>query len=234
MRSGPVRSPGGPPAVSAVIAAKEEEPTVGETIELVKPYVDEIILVDGHSRDRTREIAVRLGATVELDSGRGKGDAIRVGLRRSRGEIVVFLDADGSHDPREIPALVAPILAGEADLVVGCRIMGGSDELHGTLANFVRLAGGLLINLAINYRWGVRLTDVQNGFRAIDRRVALALDLTETKHTIEQEMTMKCLKRGYRVKNVPSHEFARRFGEPRLRLGRQWPLFLWCLVRNLV
>lgn len=246
---GPVDSRGGSPRwdghrearrmtdqarVTVVIPAKDEEKTIGETIEMARPYADEMIVIDGHSGDRTREIAAELGTTVALDDGHGKGDAVRLGIARGRGDVLVFIDADGSHEARDIPALVGPILADEADLVIGCRMMGGSDELYGTLPNFVRFAGSLVINLAINYRWGVWLTDVQNGFRAIRRSVALDLDLRETKTTIEQEMAMKCLKRGYRVKNVPSHEYPRRFGESRIKVWQRWPVYLWCVVKNLI
>lgn len=222
------------PRLTIVIPAKNEEATIAETIQGVAVYGDKVIVVDGHSRDRTREIAAACGARVELDAGLGKGDAIRLGLARAHGEIVVFIDADGSHDPRDIPTLVAPIIAGEADLVIGCRFMGGSDELYGTFSNFVRLTGSLIINFVVNWRWGVRLTDIQNGFRAIRKSVGERLDLLERKPTIEQEMVMKCLKGGFRVQNVASHEFARRFGESRIPVWRWWPAFVWCVLKNLV
>ena len=99
-------------------------------LERVKPYYGELIVVDGHSKDRTREIAEAAGARVVLDDGTGKGGALRVGARAATRDIVVFIDADGSHDPDDIPQMVAPILRGEADLVIGSRMRGGSDELH--------------------------------------------------------------------------------------------------------
>jgi dolichol-phosphate hexosyltransferase len=82
-------------------------------------------------------------------------------------EVAVFIDADGSHEPANIPKLVAPIAAGQADLVIGSRILGGSKELVGSMAEVMRLMGSLIITLSINYRYAVRLTDYQNGFRAI-------------------------------------------------------------------
>ncbi len=105
------------------------------------------------------------------DNDHGKGEALRLALAEAEGEIVVFIDADGSHDPQDIPKLVAPIRAGVSDLVIGSRGKGGSDELHGTLEQFIRYSGSQVIMLAINYRWNVRLTDSQNGFRAIRRDV---------------------------------------------------------------
>ena len=69
----------------------------------MKPYADEVLVVDGHSRDRTRDIATAHGARVILDRGKGKGDALRLSFDEATGDIVVFIDADGSHDPRDIP-----------------------------------------------------------------------------------------------------------------------------------
>jgi dolichol-phosphate mannosyltransferase len=129
--------------------------------------------------------------------------------------------------------LVGPIKADRADLVIGSRGKGGSDELHGTFEQFVRYVGSQLIMLAINYRWNVRLTDSQNGFRAIDRRVALSLGLTSNLSTIEQEMLMKTLKLGYRVAEIPSHEFERRWGSSKISVWRLWAAYLWSFFTNI-
>jgi dolichol-phosphate hexosyltransferase len=221
-----------PPTVTVVIPSKNEEGLIGEIVDSVRPY-GEVLVIDGHSNDRTREIAAAHGARVVLDGGKGKGQAIRQSLRDATTDIVVFIDADGSHDPRDIPALVAPIAAGDADLVIGSRGRGGSDELHGTVEQLIRYVGSQLIMLAINYRWNVRLTDSQNGFRAIRREVGLALDLRSNLTTIEQEMLMRALKRGYRVAEVPSHEYERRWGVSKVVVWRLWAAYLWSFWRNI-
>ncbi len=220
--------------VTVVVPAKDEEGLIGEIVDAVKPYADEVLVVDGHSKDRTREIAAGHGARVIPDRGRGKGDAIRLAIDQAAHEIVVFIDADGSHDPRDIPAMVAPIKAGEADMVVGSRGKGGSDELHGTLEQFIRYIGSQLIMLAINYRWNVRLTDSQNGFRAIRRDVARKLGMTSNLTTIEQEMLMKALKQGYRVTEIPSHEYERRWGVSKVVVWKLWFAYVWSFLRNLI
>jgi dolichol-phosphate mannosyltransferase len=205
-----------------------------EIIEAVRPHATEILVVDGHSADRTREIAAENGARVVLDGDRGKGEAMRRSFAAARHEILVFIDADGSHDPNDIPQLVAPIRRGDAELVIASRTRGGSDELHGTAEQLLRYVGSQLIMLAINYRWRVRLTDSQNGFRALRRDVALALDLKSDLTTIEQEMLMRALKRGCRVVEVPSHEYERRWGVSKVRVWRLWWAYLWSLARNIV
>jgi glycosyltransferase involved in cell wall biosynthesis len=225
----------GPDAgISVVIPTRDEEGLIAEIIDAVRPHATEILVVDGHSTDRTRAIAAQKGARVILDAGRGKGEALRRSFTEARHEILVFIDADGSHEPNDIPRLVAPIRQGEAELVVASRTRGGSDELHGTGEELLRYIGSQLIMLAINYRWRVRLTDSQNGFRAIRRDVALALDLKSDLTTIEQEMLMRALKRGCRVVEVASHEYERRWGVSKVRVWRVWWAYLWSLARNIV
>ena len=222
------------PRITVVIPTKDEEGLIGEIVDAVTPYAGEVLVVDGHSKDRTRDIATQHGARIVLDRGKGKGDALRLALDEARGDIVVFIDADGSHEPRDIPPMVAPIVAGEADLVVGSRGKGGSDELHGTLEQLIRYIGSQLIMLGINYRWNVRLTDSQNGFRAIRRDVGRRLGLTSNLTTIEQEMMMKALKQGYRVSEIPSHEYERRWGTSKVVVWKLWFAYVWSFIRNII
>jgi glycosyltransferase involved in cell wall biosynthesis len=220
-------------SVSVVIPAKDEEGIIERVVDAVMGFGDEVLVVDGHSSDRTAAIAAARGARVLQDGRLGKGEALRRAVTEAVMDIVVFIDADGSHEPADIPALVGPIRSGRADLVIASRGKGGSDELHGTFEQFVRYVGSQLIMLAINYRWRVRLTDSQNGFRAIDRRVALSLGLTSNSTTIEQEMLMKALKLGYRVVEVPSHEYERQWGSSKISVWKLWAVYLWSFITNI-
>ena len=222
------------PAISVVIPTRDEEGLIGEIVDLVRPYADEVLVIDGHSRDRTREIAAEHGARVVFDGGKGKGEALRMAFEVATGDIVVFIDADGSHETKDIPAMVAPIIAGQSDMVVGSRGKGGSDELHGTLGQLIRYVGSQIIMLGINYRWNVRLTDSQNGFRAIRRDVGRQLGLTSNLTTIEQEMLMKALKKGFRVSEIPSHEYERKWGTSKVVVWKLWFAYVWSFLRNLI
>jgi glycosyltransferase involved in cell wall biosynthesis len=221
------------PGVTAVIPAKNEESTIAGIIEQTLPYCEEVVVVDGRSLDRTAQIARSYGIRVVEDNGRGKGDAIRVGAAAATHEIVVFMDADGSHDPGDIPRLVGPIKAGKADLVIGSRGRGGSDELHGDIEKLLRLVGSDLILIGINLRWKQNLTDSQNGFRAVRTEIVRSLGLKEKITTIEQEMTMKCLKKGYVVSEVPTHEYARKYGSSVIKLRKVWFRYIYSFVNNL-
>lgn len=214
------------PKVSLIIPTKNEEKTVGRIIQQARPFVDEILVVDGHSTDKTREIAQEAGARIELDHGKGKGDGIKVGIQKAKGDILVFIDADGSHQPKDIPRLIESIAKGKAEMVIGSRMLGGSDELHGTINNFIKMVGASLIGLGINYRWKVSLTDPLNGFRAIRKEVAQSLRLHSKRFEIEHEMVMKALKRGYRVLEIPSHEYIRQGGKSKLSLFQGWRFIL--------
>lgn len=220
--------------VSLVIPARNEARNICEVIEDSLPYCDELLVIDGHSTDGTRELAEDYGLRVILDNKKGKGDAIRVGAQAARHDIVVFMDADGSHDPADIPFMTEPIKQNKADLVIGSRGRGGSDELHGDVEKLIRMVGSDIILIGINLRWNQKLTDSQNGFRAIRKDVICSLDLREDITTIEQEMTMKCLKNGYKVSEVPTHEYSRKHGDSTIKLRRVWFRYIYSFIKNLL
>ncbi len=210
---------------TVIVPARNEADTLFPILHELTGLVDEILVMDGHSSDGTVEIAQSLNIRVVQDNGRGKGAALRQGILEARNELLVFMDADGSHDPNDIPALIVPLRSGNFDHVSGSRMMGGSDELHATCSQVTRLISTQLVTLIVNYTLGVRLTDCENGFRAIRRSVALDLGLTENIHTIEQEMIIKSLRCGYRVGEVPTHEYPRANGESTLLLTKVWHRF---------
>ncbi len=220
--------------ITIVIPAKNEEKSIQGIIEKCQKYSNEIIVVDGHSTDRTREIAESMNVKVYLDNRKGKGDALRVAISKATKEIIVFIDSDCSHDPDEIPRLVQPIIEGEADHVTGSRMRGGSDELHGDIGKFIRMVGSDIITLGINYRFGVRLTDSQNGFRAIKRDVAVSLNLKENITTIEQEMIIKTLHKNHRMAEVAAHEYRRKYGDSNIKVSKVWFRYLYSWIKYLL
>jgi dolichol-phosphate mannosyltransferase len=219
--------------ISVVIPALNEEKTITEVIEGCKPHADELIVVDGHSQDRTREVSEEHGAKVILDNKKGKGEAIRHVIGFVTGDIIVFIDADGSHDPNDIPKLVEPIVKEEADHVSGSRLIGGSSELHGGFDECFRLMGSSFITACINWKYKVQLSESQNGFRAIKKEVIKKLDLREDITTIEQEMIMKTLRKGFRMAEVPSHEHKRKQGYSKISLRKVWFRYVYTLIKYL-
>jgi dolichol-phosphate mannosyltransferase len=223
-----------PLPVSLVVPCRNEAANLEILLPRLTGLARELIIVDGHSTDRTRELAIANGAVYVLDNGRGKGDGLRVGLARANEAVCVFMDADLSHDPADIPKLTKPILDGQADLVLGSRMRGGGDEFVATFFELVRLAGNMGLTWLINVRCGSRLSDSQNGFRAARTSLLRELKLTSDKHTVELEMTMRALRKGARVVEAATHEYPRRFGRSSLSVTRQGPLFLWYYLRECV
>src|SRR6266542_4489104 len=223
-----------PVDMTAVIAAKDEEATIADVASACRPYAGDIlVVVHRQCCDQTVKRATDAGARVLLDRGRGKGDAMRCAIDNIGTALTVFIDADGSHDPADIPRLVQPILDDEADHVSASRLMGGSSELHGGFDEFFRLAGSSFITACINWRFGVRLSDSQNGFRAIRTDVLRDLGLCSDTTTIEQEMIIRSLGLGYRVAEVPSHEHKRLVGTSHIHVRRVALRYVFNLVQHL-
>jgi dolichol-phosphate hexosyltransferase len=220
-------------SVSVIVCAKNEAEGIGFIVESVMPYASEVIVMDGHSSDATADIARSAGAKVFQDNGRGKGDAYKVGISKAAGDFVVFIDADGSHDAGDIPVLLGPLQKNEADLVIASRHKGGSDEWQGDFNTFLRHMGSCVLSIAINLRWNANLTDVLNGFRAARRDALLKVRLSALDFDIEQHMIAQFLRSGYRVTEVRSHEYCRKWGASKLPTYRKAYLFFWRLFLDL-
>lgn len=218
------------PQISIIIPTKNEGETLSDVLKNISPMDAEIFVIDGNSDDNTEQIARSYNVRFEKDNGKGKGSAIRQGIDRAHGNILVFIDADGSHNVSDIPDLIAPITRGEADMVIGSRMLGGSDELSGNLTNFIRNFGSSLLTVILNYRFKSRLTDIENGFRAIKKPIAQNLKLRTNSFIIEQEMVIKALKKGTRIVEIASHEFKRKGGKSKLPTWHGWKFvihFFW-------
>ena len=217
--------------ISIVLPVKNEAIGLSGIIESLLTYGEEIIVVDGHSTDNTKEIVIKYPqARFVLDNGRGKGDGIRVGIREAKNEIIVFIDADGSHDPAEIPDLVKPILEGNSDMVIGSRAKGGSDEFKMNIENLIRQIGSDFAATIVNYRWKADLTDIQNGFRALKTSVARDLNLNANDFDIEEEMVMKALRKKYIISEIKSHEYVRQWGVSKLKTSKSWKFIYRILI----
>jgi len=220
--------------VIVVIPAFHEEKTIETAITKSKPFCDEIVVVLAkRSKDKTRVMAERLGAKIIVDNGLGKGEGMRCAIQQIPSGIIVFMDADGSHIPGDIPLLTAPIIAGKADMVIGSRLLGGSEELHGDFGKFLRMFFSMCIAQIINWRFRACIQDTQNGFRAIDVEKARTLRLTSNHTEIETEMCMKCFAKKYIVLEVPSRELRRHFGDSNIILWKHGWKYAWTVFKNL-
>ena len=219
---------------SLVIPTLNEEETIEDVLKSSINLTDDIFVVDGKSKDKTKEIVQRFKVPIYEDDGLGKGCAIKLAIDIAKYPVIVFMDADGSHDPEDINRLLEPIEKKDCDLVIGSRMLGGSDELFGTFSEFIRLLGSMIITLTINYRFNVRFTDYQNGFRAIKTEVAKKINLKSNSTTIEQEMAMKCLQFGYKVSEIPSHEYKRKAGISKINVLKVFHIYILNLLAGIL
>jgi len=220
---------------TAIIPARNEAATIAAIIRGTQVHVAHIIVVEGGSVDGTAERAAAAGARVIRDPGLGKGAALRLAVEHVTTPFVVFVDADGSHDPIDIPRLLSPLRENLADHVGGSRLLGGSDELHGGFDEFLRLAGSAFITWLINFRYKARLSDSQNGFRALRTRLFRHLATRSQHTTIEMELIMGTLAAQARIVEIPTRERPRAAGYSKISLARPgvWLDYGWTLLTGL-
>ena len=188
--------------VSAVIPCLDDEDAIGAVVSAVLAQgVAEVIVVDGASRDGTAERAAAAGARVVVEARRGYGRAVQAGLAvlRQDASMVVFLDGDGSDPAELIPALIAPIAAGEAVFVSGSRIRGKRDP--GSLSP-PQIAAGLVGDLLLRMVYGARFSDL-SPFRAIRRDALLQLGMRDTTYVWNLEMLMRVAAAGLPAVEIP-------------------------------
>lgn len=185
----------------AVLPAYNLEKAIGEIVKRTKLYVDQVIVVADGSRDLTAQVAHAAGAVVpEPEPVRGKGFAVIKGFKLAKTlnpDIVVLMDSDGQHRPEEIPDVIKPLFAGEADMVVGSRMLG---MLRTSTINKFGNFGLKIISFLVTWRW---VTDSESGFRAFRAGKLFELNLNALGYEIESELLLKSLHKKFRIREVP-------------------------------
>ncbi|HEX9188567.1 MAG TPA: glycosyltransferase family 2 protein [Vicinamibacteria bacterium] len=188
------------PRIAVVIPALDEEEAIGAVVREIPPVVADVIVVDNGSRDRTAEVARAAGARLVGEPRRGYGHACLAGIAAARGaDVIVFLDGDHSDYPAQLADVVAPILEGRADLVIGSRNRGrreaGAHPWHAVLGT--KACVGLM-----NLLTGSKATDL-GPFRAITAEALRRLDMRDRSYGWTVEMQVKAARQGLRVVEVP-------------------------------
>jgi glycosyltransferase involved in cell wall biosynthesis len=184
-----------------VIPTLNEEEPIAEVIRAVpRDAIDEVIVVDSNSEDRTVERARNAGARVIVEQQRGYGRACSAGARAAQDcAVIVFLDGDGSDRPELVPLLLAPILSGTHDLVIGSRTRG--ERERGSM-NALQIAAGYGAGALTRLLYGVSFTDMC-AFRAIRREALEQLAMREMTYGWNLEMQMRAARAGLRILEVP-------------------------------
>jgi dolichol-phosphate mannosyltransferase len=219
--------------VCVLIPAFEEAATIGAVVAAFRERgFPNVLVVDGHSTDGTREVAAEHGARVIEQSGTGrgggKGQAVREGVASADAPYVLMLDGDGTYDPADADALLSPLLSGEAEHVIGNRF---ADMDPGAMTRLNRV-GNRLINRAFAAVHGRDLVDILSGYRAFTRESFLRCNPSRDDFGIETELAVECVKRAITTAVVPTSYRARPDGsETSLRPVRDGGRILVALYR---
>lgn len=219
------------PRISIVIPTLNESANIAMVLDSIKKVLKdrsyEVLIVDGHSKDRTAEIAIRKGARVIYDE-KGKGSALRKGLMAARGEIIISMDADLSNESKELLLLIDSIEIGY-DIAMGSRFLtgGGTEDMP-----LFRKMGNMFFVSLVNLRFGAHYSDMCYGYRSFRRSTARALALKEDGFGIETEINIRAAQQKLKVIEIPSNEKKRQHGEAKLHTFRDGYIILRTIIRN--
>lgn len=205
------------PRISVVMCTLNEENNLPKVLPKIPRWVDEVILVDGHSTDNTVAVARSILPTIRVlyQLRNGKDDAMKYGFRNANGEIIVVLDADGSTDPKQIPELVCPLLDGY-DFVKGSRFLMADPNM-----SLRRKLGNKMLVVLTNLLFGTDYTDVCCGYNAFWKKGLDKIELSRDGFDYEPVLYVKIKKAGLRVAEVPCQDIGRISGDSKLPMLTQ-------------
>ncbi len=189
------------PKTAVLIPCYNEELTIGQVVRDFRTEIPgaEIYVFDNNSTDRTAEQARAAGARVAYERRQGKGFVVQSMFCQVEADVYVMVDGDGTYPAGEVHKLIQPILLGEAEMVVGSRLMAASDSEFRLLN---RLGNRFFLEV-INFVFKVKLSDVLSGYRAFNREFVKSVPVFGGGFETEVELTIKALARGYRITELP-------------------------------
>ncbi len=219
--------------LSVIIPAYNEERTITELLALVRaahiPLEKEIIVVDNNSSDDTAALATSVnGVRVIQESRQGKGAALRRGIAEATGDIVIFQDADLEYDPNDYASVIAPILEGKTEAVLGVRT--AIRHPHWYIYYF-GLVGNTAITLWTNLLYGNNAGEYEGCYKAFTKRLLNEITLRQSGFEIDNELVCKLLKRGYKTIDVPIHYYPRDYTEGKKIGAKDFFKIMWTVFK---
>lgn len=220
--------------LSVIIPVYNEEKTIQEIVRRVwaTGLAGEIIIVDDGSSDNTCEALMQLSSQDGVkvffhEENRGKGAAVRTGIDKAQGEVLLIQDADLEYDPRDYPSLLKPIQEGIADVVYGSRFLGGARRP----IMFWNMIANKILTLVTNILYNNILTDMETGYKVFKREVVSGIPLRARRFDFEPEFTAKILKRKVRLFEVPITFNPREYSEGKKIKAKDAFVAMWTLVK---
>ncbi len=212
-----------------------EAPTVADVIKtvLAQPCVNELVVVDDCSSDGSWKVLQELGAqdprikAFHHEVNQGKGAALRTGIGKTTGEIVLIQDADLEYDPAEYPIIIQPILEGKADVVFGSRFAGGSHRV----LYYWHSVGNKFLTMLSNMATNLNLTDMETCYKAFRQEVIRKITIEENRFGFEPEITAKVAALGVSVFEVPISYNGRTYAEGKKINWRDGVSALRCIFK---
>jgi len=191
----------GDPHIAVLIPCHNEARSVGDVVRDFRRALptSQIYVYDNNSSDDTVGIARAAGAIVRSERYQGKGNVVRRMFADIVADIYVMVDGDGTYPPEAVHRLLAPVVSGDADMVIGSRLHVDSQSQFKQLNRL----GNRLVRALLNFIFRVQLTDILSGYRVFNRRFVKSLPIFGGGFEIETELTIKAVQRGYRVLETP-------------------------------
>lgn len=231
--------------ISIIIPVYNEEETIGEIvskvneIDLPGKLIKEIIIVDDASTDdsiiKSQNLKLRIKNLKIISHiiNKGKGAAIRTGLKNSTGDIILIQDADLEYDPNDYPRLIEPILSGRAKVVYGTRLKNYPVRIFGKKHTpfLTHYLGNKFLSLATRMFYSSKITDMETCYKVFSKEVIKNINIKSNRFEFEPEITAKILKAGYKIYEVPIKVKPRGYDEGKKITWRDGFLAIWTLIK---
>jgi glycosyltransferase involved in cell wall biosynthesis len=226
--------------VSVLVAAYNEEATIAEIVRRIKALVlsgleKEILVVDDGSGDRTHDILRGLQGirVIFHETNKGKGGALKTALAHATGDVMILQDADLEYEPEDYAGVLAPILQGKADLVMGSRFKYEKPKFFAANGDpfITHYIGNLMITWLTNILYGQKNTDYEGCYKAFTRSVAQSVPIQTNRFAFDNELVCKSIRLGYRVLEVPIRYRSRMYSEGKKISWRDGVSVLWTILK---
>jgi glycosyltransferase involved in cell wall biosynthesis len=220
--------------LSIIIPVYNEDKTINEMLlsvehAVVPGWTKEIIIIDDGSTDNTREVLKKWQKKAEVvykDKNEGKGSAVSIGFRKATGDIVLIQDADLEYSPKDYPVLLLPFENSHVNVVYGSRFLGPHLSTM-----FVYAQGNKFVTLVTNLLFNTNISDMETGYKVFRREVLQGITIHAKRFDVEPELTVKVLKKGFQIYEVPISYFGRQFNEGKKLTWRDGVIALWTLIK---